>query len=90
MGKKISIDSATMVNKGLEVIEAKYLFNLDIDKINVLVHPQAIIHGLVTYKDNSSIHSLSELEPKTMMLCFGKPNRSCFDKFIKFLVGHLL
>ena len=59
MGKKISIDSATMVNKGLEIIEAKYLFNLDSDKINVLVHPQAIIHGLVTYNDNSSISFMS-------------------------------
>tara|TARA_Y100001970_G_C14163801_1_gene820092 strand:+ start:408 stop:1559 length:1152 start_codon:yes stop_codon:yes gene_type:complete len=59
MGKKISIDSATMVNKGLEIIEAKYLFNVSIDKINVLTHPQAIIHGLVTYKDNSTISFMS-------------------------------
>lgn len=59
MGKKISIDSATMANKGLEVIEAKYLFNLDIDKINVLIHPQAIIHGYITYKDNSIFSFMS-------------------------------
>ena len=59
MGKKISVDSASMINKGLEIIEAKYLFNMDADKINVLVHPQAIIHGLVTYKDNSSISFMS-------------------------------
>ena len=59
MGKKISIDSSTMVNKGLEVIEAKYLFNLDINKINVLTHPQAIIHGFITYKDNSIFSFMS-------------------------------
>ena len=59
MGKKISIDSATMMNKGLEVIEAKYIFDLDIEKINILVHPQAIVHGLVTYMDNSIISFMS-------------------------------
>tara|TARA_B100001250_G_C19815594_1_gene798148 strand:- start:3094 stop:4242 length:1149 start_codon:yes stop_codon:yes gene_type:complete len=59
MGKKISIDSATMVNKGLEIIEAKHLFNLEINQINVLVHPQAIVHGIVTYKDNSMISFMS-------------------------------
>jgi len=59
MGKKISVDSATMANKGLEVIEAKYLFNLDIDKINVLTHPQAIIHGFVAYKDSSIFSFMS-------------------------------
>ena len=59
MGKKISIDSATMVNKGLELIEAKHLFNLHIDKINILTHPQAIIHGFVTYKDNSIFSFMS-------------------------------
>ena len=59
MGKKISIDSATMVNKGLEIIEAKYLFDLDISKINVLIHPQAIVHGLVTYQDNSIVSFMS-------------------------------
>ncbi|SVD69310.1 uncharacterized protein METZ01_LOCUS422164, partial [marine metagenome] len=51
MGKKISVDSATMINKGLELIEAKYLFDLDVADINVLIHPQAIVHGLVTYRN---------------------------------------
>ncbi len=51
MGKKISIDSATMVNKALEIIEAKYLFNLNDDQINALIHPQAIIHAMVNYKN---------------------------------------
>lgn len=55
MGRKISIDSATLVNKGLEVIEAKWLFDLDIDQIKVVVHPQSIIHSMVQYTDSSII-----------------------------------
>ena len=51
MGKKITIDSATMVNKGLEVIEAKWLFGVESDRIEVLVHPQSIIHSMVEFKD---------------------------------------
>jgi 1-deoxy-D-xylulose-5-phosphate reductoisomerase len=53
MGKKISIDSATMMNKGLEIIEAHYLFDMPADKIDVLVHPQSIIHSMVEYQDGS-------------------------------------
>lgn len=53
MGRKISIDSATLMNKGLEVIEAKWLFGLETDKIDVLVHPQSIIHSMVEYIDGS-------------------------------------
>jgi len=53
MGNKITIDSATMMNKGLEVIEAKWLFNMDLDKIEVIVHPQSIIHSLVQFADGS-------------------------------------
>lgn len=55
MGNKITIDSATLVNKGLEVIEAHYLFNIDYDKIDVVVHPESIIHSMVEYKDTSVI-----------------------------------
>lgn len=55
MGPKITIDSATMMNKGLEVIEAFWLFNLPIDKIDVVVHPQSIIHSMVEYEDRSII-----------------------------------
>ena len=51
MGKKITIDSATMVNKGLEVIEAKWLFGVESDRIEVVVHPQSIIHSMVEFKD---------------------------------------
>ena len=55
MGKKITIDSATMMNKGLEMIEAKWLFGVDIDDIQVLVHPQSIVHSAVEFEDTSVI-----------------------------------
>lgn len=58
MGNKITIDSATMMNKGLEVIEAKWLFNVELSKIEVLVHPQSIIHSMVSYIDGSIIAQL--------------------------------
>jgi 1-deoxy-D-xylulose-5-phosphate reductoisomerase len=58
MGKKISIDSATLMNKGLEVIEAHFLFDCDYDNIEVVVHPQSIIHSMVEYKDASVIAQL--------------------------------
>ncbi len=58
MGAKISIDSATMMNKGLEVIEAARLFNLPSDRIDVLVHPQSTVHGLVCYADGSVLAQL--------------------------------
>ncbi|MGQ7791911.1 1-deoxy-D-xylulose-5-phosphate reductoisomerase [Faunimonas sp. B44] len=53
MGPKISIDSATMMNKGLELIEAHHLFGLSPDRLDVLVHPQSIVHGLITFRDGS-------------------------------------
>ena len=55
MGKKITVDSATLMNKGLEVIEAHHLFNFDYDDIKVIVHPQSYIHSAVEYKDGSTI-----------------------------------
>jgi 1-deoxy-D-xylulose-5-phosphate reductoisomerase len=58
MGKKISIDSATLMNKGLEVIEAKWLFGLDLQKIEVLIHPQSIVHSMVEYIDGSIISQM--------------------------------
>jgi len=53
MGKKISIDSASMMNKGLEVIEAKWLFGLEAEKIEVIIHPQSVIHSIVQFRDGS-------------------------------------
>jgi len=55
MGPKITIDSATLMNKGLEVIEAKWLFDLEMDQIDILIHPQSILHSMVEYKDGSVI-----------------------------------
>ena len=58
MGRKITIDSATMVNKGLEVMEAKWLFGTDLDQIQVVVHPQSVIHSAVEYQDGAVIAQL--------------------------------
>jgi len=59
MGRKISIDSATMMNKGMETIEAKWLFNTEMNQIEILLHPQSIIHSMVEYMDGSIIAQLS-------------------------------
>jgi len=59
MGPKITIDSATMMNKGLEVIEAMHLFDIPIDRIEILIHPQSIIHSLVEFVDSSVISQMS-------------------------------
>jgi len=58
MGRKITIDSATLMNKGLEAIEARWLFDLSMDQISILIHPQSIVHSLVEYKDGSVIAQL--------------------------------
>ncbi len=68
MGKKISIDSATLMNKGLEVIEAHWLFNMDFDKIDVIVHPQSIIHSMVEYIDGAIIAQLGVADMRTPIL----------------------
>lgn len=65
MGKKITVDSATMMNKGLEVIEAYYLFGLPVDKIEVLLHPQSIVHSLVEYADGSMLAQLGNPDMRT-------------------------
>ena len=74
MGKKISIDSATMVNKALEIIEAKYLFNLNDDQIDAIIHPQAIIHAMINYKNGISIALLNKPDMRI-------PISSLFFKF---------
>jgi 1-deoxy-D-xylulose-5-phosphate reductoisomerase len=65
MGRKISVDSATMMNKGLEVIEAHWLFNLPGDRIDVLIHPQSVIHSLVSYADGSVLAQLGNPDMRT-------------------------
>src|ERR1700690_2443582 len=64
MGRKISIDSATLMNKGLEVIEARALFDIPLDKIDVLVHPQSIVHSIVEFTDGSCLAQLSNPDMK--------------------------
>ena len=64
MGNKISIDSATMMNKGLEVIEAHHLFALPVDQIDIVIHPQSIVHSMVEYVDGSIIAQLSTTDMK--------------------------
>ncbi len=60
MGRKITIDSATLFNKGLEVIEAAYLFDIEGDRIEVLIHPQSIVHSMVAYKDGTCMANMSK------------------------------
>jgi 1-deoxy-D-xylulose-5-phosphate reductoisomerase len=64
MGRKISVDSATMMNKALEVIEARYLFGVDIDQIEVVIHPQSVIHSMVQYRDGSVMAQLGTPDMK--------------------------
>lgn len=76
MGQKITIDSASMMNKGLEVIEAAYLFDLAPDEIDVLVHPQSIIHGMVEFSDRSVVAQLGSPDMRTPIAhCLGWPDR---------------
>ena len=64
MGKKISIDSATMMNKGLETIEAAWLFNIRKEKISAIIHPQSIVHGIVKFRDQSVITHMAPTDMK--------------------------
>lgn len=76
MGKKITIDSSTLMNKGLEVIEAHWLFDCDYDDIQVLVHPQSIIHSMVEYTDNSIIAQLGSADMRLpIQYALNYPNR---------------
>ena len=76
MGQKITIDSASMMNKGLEVIEAAYLFTLKPEEIDVLVHPQSIIHGMVEFSDRSVVAQLGAPDMRIPIAhCLGFPDR---------------
>ncbi len=68
MGKKITIDSATLVNKGLEVIEAKWLFDISYDKIKVIIHPQSIVHGMIELNNGAVISQMSNPDMKMPIL----------------------
>lgn len=76
MGRKITIDSATLMNKGLEVIEAKWLFNVDLDRIDVHVHPQSIVHSMVEFEDTSVIAQMGLPDMRIpISLAFAYPER---------------
>ncbi|MFL2821523.1 MAG: 1-deoxy-D-xylulose-5-phosphate reductoisomerase [Alphaproteobacteria bacterium] len=80
MGKKISIDSATLINKALEVIEAGFLFELKSNQINVVIHPESIIHGLVHYKDGSVLANLALPDMiSPLSVAIGYPERYSLD-----------
>jgi 1-deoxy-D-xylulose-5-phosphate reductoisomerase len=69
MGRKISVDSATLMNKGLEVIEARWLFNARPDQIEVIIHPQSIVHSMVAYRDGSVLAQLGMPDMRTPIAC---------------------
>ena len=76
MGRKISVDSATMMNKGLEFIEAKWLFNAQVDDIEVVIHPQSIIHSMVQYRDGSVLAQMGNPDMRTPIAhALAYPNR---------------
>ena len=76
MGAKISVDSATMMNKGLEMIEASYLFDTPADRIDAVIHPQSIIHSLVEYVDGSTLAQLGPPDMRAPIACaFSWPDR---------------
>ena len=76
MGPKISVDSASLMNKGLELIEAHHLFAIAADKLAVVVHPQSIIHGLISFKDGSTLAGLANPDMRTAVAhCLAHPDR---------------
>ncbi len=76
MGQKITIDSATLMNKGLEVIEARWLFDVDADRIDVVVHPQSIVHSMVEFRDGSVIAQLGVTDMRLpIQYAFSYPER---------------
>ncbi|MGL4790516.1 MAG: 1-deoxy-D-xylulose-5-phosphate reductoisomerase, partial [Anaerotignaceae bacterium] len=92
MGAKITIDSSTMMNKGLEVIEAKWLFNIDVSKIEVVIHPQSIVHSAVEYEDGAIMAQLGVPDMKVpIAYALTYPNRinSNFEKLSLSQIGTL-
>lgn len=84
MGAKITIDSASLMNKGLEVIEAKWLFNLDVEQIDVIVHPQSIVHSIVQFNDGSMKAQMGLADMKLPIhyaMAYPERVRSAFPRF---------
>ena len=65
MGRKISVDSATLMNKGLEVIEASWLFGIPADRIDIVIHPQSVIHSMVEFTDGSVLAQMGTPDMRT-------------------------
>ena len=92
MGRKISVDSATMMNKGLEIIEASWLFNIKSETIKVVIHPQSIIHSLVEYKDGSVLAQLGNPDmriPIAYGLAWPERIETCVQRLDLFDIAHL-
>jgi len=93
MGPKISVDSATMMNKGLEVIEAHWLFGVGLDDIEVVVHPQSVIHSMVSYLDGSVLAQLGNPDMRTPIAhALAYPDRICSSSIFEernYLYGYL-
>jgi len=80
MGAKISVDSATMMNKGLETIEAAYLFDMPSSKVDVVIHPQSVVHSLVEYADGSTLAQLGPPDMRAPIACaWAWPDRIAWD-----------
>jgi 1-deoxy-D-xylulose-5-phosphate reductoisomerase len=92
MGPKISVDSATMMNKGLEFIEARWLFNATAEQLKVVIHPQSVIHSMVQYKDGSVVAQMGNPDMRTPIAhCMSYPNRMTagVEPLDFFKLGHL-
>lgn len=92
MGQKISIDSSTLMNKGLEVIEAHWLFEIDFSNIQVVVHPESVIHSMVEYCDGSVLAQLASTDmrlPIQYALNYPKRTKSLVNKLDFYKLGHL-
>lgn len=92
MGNKITIDSSTLMNKGLEFIEAKWLFDIDIEKIQVIIHPQSIVHSMVEYIDGTVIAQLGSPDMRTPIqyaLTYPERKGNSFTKLDLLTVGSL-
>ena len=81
MGEKVTIDSATMMNKGFEILEARWLFDITVDKIDVVVHPESIVHSLVTFNDGATLAQLSPPDMRVaIQYALSWPNRLPSDR----------
>jgi 1-deoxy-D-xylulose-5-phosphate reductoisomerase len=92
MGRKISVDSATMMNKGLEVIEARWLFDTETDRVEVVIHPQSVIHSMVEYEDGSVLAQLGNPDMRTPIahaLCWPQRMGSGVERLDLAAIGRL-